>query len=166
MAVLLVEYPGYGRSAGSPSESSIRETFLAAYDWAAAESGIDTTRIVGYGRSLGGGAIGLLLRERPLAAVVLESAFTSTRSFALRFGAPPFLVRDPFDTIDAVRSFAHPLLVLHGEHDEVIPVEHGRRLALAGNVELHLLPCGHNDCPRSWEMVHTFLEQAGTLSRD
>ncbi len=166
MAVLLVEYPGYGRSAGSPSESSIRETFLAAYDWAATAAEVDTGRIVGYGRSLGGGAMSFLMRERSLAAVVLESAFTSTRAFAIRFGAPPFLVRDPFDTVNAVRSYPGPLLVLHGEHDEIIPVKHGRQLALAGNVELHLLPCGHNDCPRSWGVVRTFLNDSGILSQN
>ncbi len=157
MAVLLVEYPGYGRSEGHPAESTIRSAFLAAYDWATAHDEVDPERIVGYGRSLGGGAIGLLTRERPLAAIILESAFASTRPFAARFGAPGFLVRDPFDTAEAVKAFDGPLLVLHGEFDDIIPTKHGRELAAVGNGELHLLPCGHNDCPRSWDLVLDFL---------
>jgi pimeloyl-ACP methyl ester carboxylesterase len=72
-------------------------------------------------------------------------------------GAPGFLVRDPFDTAEAVKAFDGPLLVLHGEFDDIIPPKHGRQLAAVGNGELHLLPCGHNDCPRSWDLVLEFL---------
>ncbi len=157
MAVLLVEYPGYGRSPGRPSQRSIGETFRAAHDWAVGQAGIDRERIVGYGRSLGSGALGLLSGERPLAALILESAFASTRPFARGFGAPGFLVRDPFDNERAVRAFGGPVLVIHGAHDEVIPVRHGRALADAAGVALHELPCGHNDCPRAWPLVEEFL---------
>lgn len=160
-AVLLVEYPGYGRSPGRPSEASIRRAFLAAYDWASAQPEIDTARIVGYGRSLGGGAVALLSRERALAALILESTFTSTRPFARGFGAPSFLVRDPFDNEEAVRTFDRPLLIIHGERDEVIPTVHGRTLADVADVPIHLLPCGHNDCPRPWDVVSGFLRDAG-----
>jgi pimeloyl-ACP methyl ester carboxylesterase len=157
MAVLLVEYPGYGRSAGQPSEETIRETFRAAYDWAVTEAAVDPDRIVGYGRSLGGGGVGLLSRERRLVAMIFESSFASTRPFARGFGAPGFLVRDPFDNESAVRAFKGPLLIIHGSDDRIIPVQHGRRLAEAGNVPLHALPCGHNDCPRSWPLIKDFL---------
>ncbi len=160
MAVMLVEYPGYGRSAGRPSERSIRDTFLAAYDWAVAHEDVDPDRIVGYGRSLGGGAVGLLSRDRRLAAMILESSFSSTRPFARGFGAPGFLVRDPFDNVSAVRAFGGPLLIIHGANDRIIPVEHGRTLASIGDVPLHTLPCGHNDCPRSWTLIRDFLVEA------
>jgi fermentation-respiration switch protein FrsA (DUF1100 family) len=157
MAVLLVEYPGYGRSHGRPSQNAIREAFVAAYDWAAAEPGIDASRIVGYGRSLGGGAVGRLSLERSLAAMIFESAFSSTRPFARGFGAPGILVRDPFDNVEAVRAYGGPVLIIHGMQDEIIPVEHGRTLAEAAGVHLHELACGHNDCPRSWPLIRQFL---------
>ena len=163
-SALLVEYPGYGRSEGAPSEASIRETLLAAFDLAVAHGGVDPARIVGWGRSLGGGAVCALARERPLAALVLESTFTSVRSMAARFGVPGFLVRDPFDNLSLVRDFARPLLLLHGERDEVVPVEHARSLhAAAPGSELHVLPCGHNDCPRPWDTVLAFLASHGLL---
>ena len=165
MAVLLVEYPGYGRSAGSPSEETIGRTFEAAYDWAKAQASIDTGRVVLYGRSLGGGAVAALSLTRPAAALVLESSFTTTGALALRFLAPPFLVRDRFDNLNAVSHFGGPKLILHGDHDEVIPTSHGRRLAAAAGVPLELLPCGHNDCERPWPQVHRFLIQAGILPR-
>ena len=164
LAVLLVEYPGYGRSAGAPSEDSITRAFVAAYDWALSQPGVDGRRVVGWGRSLGGGAICALARQRPLAALVLESTFTSVRAMAARFGLPGFLVRDPFDNRSVVSRFAGPLLLLHGEHDEVIAPTHGRQLhAAAPAAELFVLPCGHNDCPRPWAVVGRFLARHDLL---
>jgi fermentation-respiration switch protein FrsA (DUF1100 family) len=157
LAVLLVEYPGYGRSAGSPSQASIEQAMTLAYDLAVARADVDADRIVGYGRSLGGGAVCALSRERRLAALVLESTFTSVRSMARRFGLPRFLVRDPFDNEAAVRAFAGPILLVHGERDEIVGPEHARALhAAARGSELHLVRCGHNDCPRPWDALRKF----------
>jgi hypothetical protein len=162
LSVLLVEYPGYGRSAGQPSQASITEVMVAAWDWAAAQASVDRARIIGWGRSVGGGAACALSRERPLAALVLESTFTSVRQMARRFGLPGFLVRDPFDNLAAVRAFQQHILVLHGERDDLISPDHARSLhaaavhAAAGRAELHLLPCGHNDCRRPWPVVQRF----------
>ena len=129
MAVLLVEYPGYGRAPGTPSEKSIMDAVRAAYDWAAADPRIDPNRIVAYGRSLGGGAAARLATDRKVAAVILESAFTSVADFAAKFFAPAFLIRDPFDSRDALKSYRGPLLVIHGRQDTIVPIAHGRELA-------------------------------------
>lgn len=159
VSILLVEYPGYGRSSGSPSEASIRQAMVVAFDWAAAQPGVDRTRVIGWGRSLGGGAICALARERPLAALVLESTFTSVRAMAHElFRVPAFLVRDSFDNLEVVRAFAGPILLLHGEHDQSIPLAHARALqTAAAHAELLVLPCGHNDCARPWELLARFL---------
>jgi hypothetical protein len=167
MAVLLVEYPGYGRSGGKPSERTVRTTMLAAYDRFANDSRIDATRIAAYGRSLGGGAAAQLARHRPVRALILESSFTSVADMARRTGAPRWLVRDPFDSVAVVRAFRGPILVLHGRRDTIIPVEHGRALAAAAQrATLHEFDCGHNDCEPQWELVRTFLLDAGVLSTD
>jgi len=163
-SLLLLEYPGYGRSQGSPSERSITEAIVAAYDRAVSRPDVDPLRIVGYGRSVGGGAVCALSRERPLAALVLESTFTSVRRLARSFGLPGFLVRDPFDNERAVRAFAGPILLVHGEHDANIPVRHAEALhAAARHSVLHLERCGHNDCPRPWEALRTFFAEHGLL---
>jgi fermentation-respiration switch protein FrsA (DUF1100 family) len=158
-SVLLVEYPGYGRSGGSPSERSISQTMLAAYDWASARPEVDARRIIAYGRSLGGGAACGLTAEREVAALVLESTFTSVRAIARRFGLPGFLVLDPFDNRARVAAFHRPTLVIHGEQDEMIPVEQARALhAAAPQSELLIVgDCGHNDCPRPWPKLREFL---------
>jgi fermentation-respiration switch protein FrsA (DUF1100 family) len=164
-AVLLVEYPGYGRSSGHPSEASLAQTMLAAYDWARSRPDVDASRIVAYGRSFGGGAACLLAARRPVAALVLESAFTSVRPFARHFGAPAFLVRDPFDNLAVIRTYRGPVLLLHGSHDDIVAPSHSQALAAAApRAELHLLSCGHNDCPREWELIHSFLERHGLLA--
>ncbi len=159
-AVLLVEYPGYGRSAGTPSEASIGAMVLAAYEWAKSAAGVDPKRIIPYGRSIGGGAACILAASRPVAALILESSFTSVRTLGRQFMVPGFLIRDPFDNLVALRSYRGPLLVLHGTGDEIVPVDHGRQLAAAvPGAEFELLPCGHNDCPRPWERILRFLNE-------
>jgi len=167
LGVLLVEYPGYGRSGGDPSEASIAQTMAAAYDYLASRPDVDPERIVAYGRSVGGGAAGALIRQRSVAALVLESSFTSVRRMARRhllFG--PF-VRDPFDTLGAVGEFEGPVLVIHGRQDRLIPPAHGRTLAeRAQNGEMVWLECGHNDCPRPWREVRGFLERQGILETE
>jgi pimeloyl-ACP methyl ester carboxylesterase len=75
VGVLLVEYPGYGRSGGTPSEGSIGAALVAAYDRIVTDSRVDRARIVGFGQSLGGGAICLLARRRPLAAAARHGTF-------------------------------------------------------------------------------------------
>ena len=166
LAVLLVEYPGYGRSGGAPSQRSVTAAVLAAFEWARHQPAVDPTRIIAYGRSVGGGAAAALADERPVAAMILESTFSSVAVFARRFGAPSLLVRDRFDNLAVVRRFTRPLLILHGEHDEVIPVAQGRALHAAQPAsELLLLPCGHNDCARPWPAIERFLIRHQLLPR-
>ncbi|HSR42832.1 MAG TPA: alpha/beta hydrolase [Longimicrobiales bacterium] len=168
VAVLLVEYPGYGRSAGTPSQASVTEALIEAWDRLADRPEVDPDRIVGLGRSLGGGAVAVLARERPLRALVLQSTFTSVRDFARRYLLPGFLVRDPFDALAAVRRFEGPVLVTHGTGDRVVPWEHGRRLAEAAPRGTFVsYACAHNDCPPDWEEwlgeLVAFLEGHGIL---
>src|SRR5262245_41843151 len=152
VSALLVEYPGYGRSAGSPSETSISNAIVAAYDWAKARPDVDPRRIVAYGRSLGGGAACALARQREVAALVLESTFTSVPALAARQGVPRFLIVDKFDNGECVAAFRKPILLVHGEQDSLVPVTEARALhAAAPQSELVLFrDCGHNDCPRPW----------------
>jgi len=168
MGVLLVEFPGYGRSEGKPSQESITETFVTAYDLMASRKDVDASRIILYGRSLGGGAVCSLLKHRRAAALILMSTFTSVRSFSSRYLVPAFLVRDPFDNLAAVQTFQGPVLILHGKHDEVIPFTHGKRLYQASpNARFLSFECGHNDCPPNWDQfwreIEMFLKDTGLI---
>jgi uncharacterized protein len=171
IGVLLVEYPGYGRSIGTPSEDSIRGVLDAAYDRMAQDPRVDRTRIFGFGQSLGGGAICLLARDRPLRALILESTFTSLDTFAGRYGAPAFLLRDHFDSLSTVRRFQGPVLVVHGRNDGLIPWSQGQSLARAAvHSTFRLYLCGHM-CwdPQHqpfWQDAVPFLRAAGILQQE
>ncbi|MGD8523327.1 MAG: alpha/beta hydrolase [Desulfobacterales bacterium] len=159
MALLLVEYPGYGRSAGKPSQENITETFIAAYDTLTARKDIDRSRIILFGRSLGGGAVCALAGQRPSKALILMSTFTSVRSFAVRYMVPGFFVKDPFDNLALVRSYSGPILFLHGKYDGVIPFRHSVALQKAAKKsQLIAYDAGHNDCPPDWEVFWQHLE--------
>jgi len=168
MAVLLVEFPGYGRSTGKPSQANITDAFVAAYDQISKRADLRADKIIFYGRSIGGGAICSLLKQRPATAVILMSTFTSVRAFAPRYLVPPFLVRDPFDNLAVISNYAGPLLLIHGKHDEVIPYSHGKKLLEAvPGARLISYDCGHNDCPPDWrahwQEIESFLRQANVL---
>ena len=151
MGVLLVEYPGYGRSGGRPSQKSITAGFVAAYDMLLTRKIADPQKIILYGRSLGSGAVCALADRRPCAGLILISAFTSIRSFAIRYGAPGFLVLDPFDNLPVVKNYQNPILIFHGRYDNVIPYRHGLKLhQVAPRSRMISYDCAHNDCPPDW----------------
>lgn len=165
-AVMLVEYPGYGRSAGAPSEESVTAALVAAYDWALASTRFDPRLIAGYGRSLGGGAIAQLAAHRPVKALVLESTFENLEEVVMGYGVPRWLLLNHFDTRTVLRGYQGPVLLLHGTGDTVFESRHAQNLAvIAPRATLHLEACGHNDCPSQWELVLGFLRENGVCRR-
>ena len=151
IGLLLVEYPGYGRSTGRPSQKSIGGAFAAAYDALISREDVDPAGIILLGRSVGGGAVCALARQRPSAALILMSTFTSVQSVAAKFLAPKFLVRDPFNNLEVIKDYTGPLLVIHGRYDSIIPFAHGAKLHRAAkNSKLITYESGHNDCPPDW----------------
>jgi fermentation-respiration switch protein FrsA (DUF1100 family) len=168
IGVLLIEYPGYGQSTGTPSQKSITAAFIAAYDMLAARRDVDPSKIVLYGRSLGGGAVCALAAKRSAAALILASTFTGISAMASRYLVPAFMVRDPFDNLTVVREFSGPVLIVHGRHDDIIAFHHGTTLQKAArHATLLAYDCGHNDCPpdaeRFWRDIAAFLREAGII---
>ncbi len=170
LGVLMVEYPGYGRSEGNPSQESIAETFVTAYDALVVRREVDPSRIVLFGRSLGGGAICRLAALRPSAALILMSTFISTQSMAKKYLFPGLLIRDPFENISVVHSYSGPVLVIHGKQDEIVPYAHGLALSRAArHGKMLTYDCGHNDCPPNWDDfwkdIELFLHEAKITKR-
>ena len=170
MTVLLPEYRGYGRSDGSPSEAALAEDMRRFYDLLVARDDVDPARVVFHGRSMGGGAVCALARQRKPAAMILMSTFTSIRRMARRYLMPGFLVRDPLDNLEVVRGLERPLLILHGQRDSLVPYEHAVELHKASpSSRLISFPSAdHNDCPPDWNAFWTevvpFLRGAGILT--
>ncbi|MBK8482195.1 MAG: alpha/beta hydrolase [Proteobacteria bacterium] len=160
ISVLLPEYRGYGRSAGSPSQAAIGADFARFYDQLAARPEVDAARIVLHGRSLGGGVVCQLAEQREVAAVILMSTFSSVHELAKRFWVPSFLLRDPFDNRAAIARLQRPVLIVHGRQDTLIPVDHARVLAAAATRgRLVLYDGDHNTCPPDWTVFWRDLEQ-------
>lgn len=164
VGVLLVEYPGYGRSTGTPSEASIRAAFDGAYDRIITDARVDASRIIGFGQSFGGAAICLLAQDRPLRALILMSTFASSDLFVARGTA--MLLHGRFDSVQTVSHFLGPVLVIHGRNDPRIPYQQGQMLAAASpRSTFKLYDCAH-DCWQPerlpfWPDATQFLAQAG-----
>jgi uncharacterized protein len=161
--VLLVEYRGYNRSSGTPSREHLVADSTALVQRLKADPRVDPERVSFLGRSLGGAvAVEVAQAVRPH-RLVLQSTFTSVTAMALRRGLPPFLIRDPFDSLERLKRLGVPLLVAHGRADSVIPYAHGEALAQAGQGDFLSYDCGHNDFPPSWsdwvEEVFRFVER-------
>ena len=171
VALMMVEFPGYGRSEGSPSQSTITATLHKALAVLVARPDVDADRIILMGRSLGAGAICQLAARQPARGLILVSPFTSITAFAPRYLVPPFLVKDPFDNLAVIRAYRQPVLIMHGVRDEVIPYRHGQALSAAAfNSKLVSFEAGHNDLPtdddRFWEAIDAFFRKIGLFPKE
>ncbi len=131
MAVLLFDYRGYGGNPGRPSERGLVADARAAVEYLARRQDVDPTRIVYFGESLGAAVAVALADERPPAALILRSPFTSLVDMAgvhYPFLPAGLLLKDRFSSIEKVGRLTSPLLVIVGENDSVVPVEQSRRL--------------------------------------
>ncbi len=164
--LLCPDYPGYGKSAGSPGEAAIMRTADAALAWLRARH--PETPVVVLGQSLGSGvAAGLAARAREaVSGLALLAPFTSLAD-AARAHYPGWFVglalRERYDSANAIPGFGKPVLVIHGAADEVIPVAQGRALAAAAGETARFVEipgATHNDLtefPAVWDELRRFL---------
>jgi len=121
VSVLVIEYRGYGRVAGVPSQEAIVADARMFRDWLANRPEVDERRIIYRGRSLGGAVAAALAEHRPPAALILECTFTSLGAMAARYLLPGFLVEHPFRTEQVLARLDVPVLIFHGRYDAVVP---------------------------------------------
>lgn len=154
----MIEYRGYGRSGGRPSQDAIVSDAVGFCDWLKARPEVDPARIVFHGLSLGGGVAAAVAEQRRPAALILECTFTSMSELAWRYGVPSFLCRNPFETDRVLPALGVPILIIHGRADTLIPIDHARRLhAIAPGSRLIELPCGHGDYRSDPATIRDFL---------
>ena len=127
----ILDYRGYGRSEGVPSEQGTYLDAEAAWQYLVRTLGIPPDSIVVFGRSLGGSIAAWLAREHTPRMLVLESAFTSLRDVAADL-YPWFPTRlltgDMYNTEEFLQGVRCPVLVVHSPDDEIVPYAHGLRL--------------------------------------
>lgn len=147
--VLMVGYRGFG-NAGSPSETGLYNDARAALD-TLNKRGVPDKAIVLYGESMGTGVATQMATEHHAAALILESPYTSVPDVgADRYPLVPvhLLLQDVYDSLDKIEDVHMPLLLLHGELDQVVPIKFGKKLFAAANEpkQAEFVPdAGHNN---------------------
>jgi fermentation-respiration switch protein FrsA (DUF1100 family) len=133
--VYMMSYRGYGGSSGTPTEAANVADARLAYGALVLE-GVKPEQIILYGESLGSGVAARIAAERPVAGLILEAPYTSIVAIAANtypFLPVGFLLADRYETDKVIKQVKAPVLVLHGERDDVIPVAMGRELARLAN---------------------------------
>lgn len=131
LSVFIFDYRGYGRSQGKPSEEGLYQDALGAHDYLTRTRMIRPERIVIFGRSLGAAVAGELAVQKPAAGLILESAFPSLGAVAkLHYGGVPlhWLLGADFALIDRLPQLSLSKLIIHGDKDDIIPLELGRQV--------------------------------------
>ena len=166
--IFIFDYRGYGNSQGKPSERGIYQDSRAALAYLATREDVDPDRIVYYGRSLGAAvAVELAMHSTP-GGMVLYSPFTSLADMGAAlytFSPVRLLAGNRLDSLARISQYQGSLLVVHGESDEIIPIEQGIALyeAAAGPKTFFPIPGAyHNDRlgdagPGLWTALNRFL---------
>ena len=134
--VLAVDYRGYGRSQGSPTEKGVYLDAQAAYDYLARQRRVPPERIVVLGQSLGTAVAVDLASKRSVAGLILEAGFPSARRVAqvtMWLPGVGYLLRSKFDSARKLKQIRVPVLVAHCRQDPVIPYPLGEELYAAAN---------------------------------
>ena len=131
---LMIDYHGYGRSQGTPSEKACYLDALTSWEYLVRERHFEPNQIILFGESLGGAVAVDLAAKKEVGAILLESTFPNIGVVANRFlpGLSVFLKRK-FDSLSKISRVHVPLLQLHGDQDELVPYELGRKLFEAAN---------------------------------
>ena len=158
---LLVDYRGYGSSGGAPSEKALVADALRWHDKFAA------SKTYVFGRSLGSGVAVQLAAQRPLAGVILVAPFDSLVEVGKRhypFLPVGWLLKHRFDSVALAPKINAPLLCVVAMDDEIIPMEHAKRLhdAWGGPKRwVALAGAGHNSTDNAanyWTSIVAFLK--------
>jgi dipeptidyl aminopeptidase/acylaminoacyl peptidase len=127
MAVLAVNYRGYGASQGDPAENHMVEDGRLLFDWLAERHHVDPSKVAVVGRSLGSGVAVQVALERPVHSLVLITPYDSILAIAKRrFRAVPveYVLQHRFESVKYAPALTAPTYVLRAAMDDVVPHSH------------------------------------------
>lgn len=165
-SVLVFDYPGYGRSAGTPNELACYDAADAAYLWLVDQQKIPGDQIILLGESLGGGVAVDLAQRHPNRALVLVKTYTALPDVAkLKFPWLPVhsLMSNRFDNRFKLARVNTPVFITHGTQDSLIPFSHAQELLRVANPPKKLFPLegmDHNAVlpPEFYSQLDAFLK--------
>lgn len=151
LGVLLLEYRGYGGNKGRPSEQGLYKDGQAALTFLN-QQGIKPEKLILYGESLGTGVATELASKHAVCAVILQAPYTSLIALA-HFHYPLIFLKpwDKFDSLARIQAINAPLLVLHGEQDNVVPYKEGLTLFNAANEPKKMITFRNLDHHNLWD---------------
>ncbi len=170
--VFIIDYRGYGKSEGVPSEEGIYQDAVAAYDYLINRGGESQKKIIAYGASLGGAVAIDLAAKRSLAALIVDSSFSSAADVSRVFYPfiPTFLLKTKMDSAGKIKNIFVPKLIIHSREDELIPIRLGKKLYEAAVAPKKFLEIsgGHNadqaEDPVWREGIKEFLKENGLIT--
>ena len=156
--VILYEYPGYGLSPGKPSEESCMNGLINVIDYLTQQMAISVQNLMFYGQSIGSGIAAFGYKyckttfEKSPAGLVLISPYLSIKDLAEDITSSSYVpILDRFNTQKNIKYCDTSLLIVHGDQDEVIPVDHGKKLHEIAQCPVKILDIvenvGHNHLP-------------------
>ncbi|HEX6086958.1 MAG TPA: alpha/beta hydrolase [Thermoanaerobaculia bacterium] len=156
-SVLIVDYPGFGRSPGRARERGCYEAAEAAWEFATREKGVDTKDVIAFGRSTGGTVAAWLAARHPdCGLLIVHSAFTSVPDVAAAL-IPYFPVRYfcyiRFNTLRYIRMCRMPIVVMHSSADTHIPAAHSLRILAAAPEPKQFIPLRGNHYGSEWQQT-------------
>ena len=127
---LIIAWRGFSGNKGKPSEEGLYEDGKSAINWLI-NRGIKKNNIVIYGESLGTGVATHLAQNKNFAGIILETPFTSMIDAAKNFY--PYipvglLLKDKFDNKSKIININSPILIMHGEADQIVPFFMGKKM--------------------------------------
>jgi len=145
--ILLISWRGFSGNMGSPTEKNLYEDAEAAIRWLN-EKNVLNNKIILYGESLGTGVAVELAKKKNFNSIILESPFTSIESSAkIYYPYLPvrFLLKDRFDSISKIKMVKRPILIIHGEKDDIVPFSMGKKLYEKANDPKHFYSTSSDD---------------------
>lgn len=130
IGVFIIDYRGYGKSEGKPSEKGIYLDSKAAYDYLLTKRNIRPENIILFGESLGAAAAIDLASKAKVGGLITEGAFSNAKDMARRIYPflPSFVFKSKFDSIAKIKNIAAPKLFIHSKNDEIVPFDLAQKL--------------------------------------
>ncbi len=171
LTVFALDYRGYGKSTGSPTEEGLYQDAEALLRRFWNKIHHPNSKVIYWGQSLGGSVAAFATTVRKPDGVILESSFPNKYSLLNHHPALKilgFLSEFKFSTAEFLEGISRPVLVLHGEQDKIVPLKQGQLLfeRLQTEKYFHTLPAGHNDLhqvdpDKYWEHINQFIDAMG-----
>ena len=168
---MLIDYHGFGKSEGTPSEKNLYLDGEASVQWLKKEKNLKSEQIIVFGTSLGGGVSVELATRYRLQGLILEAPFSSTVSiagslFPYKYFPVKLMVKDKFDNLSKIDKIHCPVLFIHGSQDTLISKKESEKLHAKAREpkELYLVEgADHNDVPfidpqEYWQRIKEWIE--------